>query len=47
MQKLPKRKNIKENDVIDNAIVKATTDWGILGYKRDRCTFTRVRFKSW
>ena len=22
-------KNIKENDVIDNAIVKATTDWGI------------------
>ena len=22
-------KNIKENDIIDNAIVKATTDWGI------------------
>ena len=22
-------KNIKENDIIENAIVKATTDWGI------------------
>ena len=22
-------KNIKEGDIVDNAIVKATTDWGI------------------
>ena len=30
MQKLAEAlKNIKEGDIVDNAIVKATTDWGI------------------
>ena len=26
---ISKAKNIKEGDIVENAIVKATTDWGI------------------
>ena len=41
-------KNIKEGDIVENAIVKATTDWGIfLDINGIDALLTCFRFKSW